>query len=120
MNNPILVKYKLAVAMLPILFVLLLAFSSSSNVSFANSEKLKKENTLYVTHCEECHGADGKSNTVKGRKKSASDLTKSKISDAKGFKIIKFGQGEMPAYKDKLTDEEITALMEYTKTFRQQ
>lgn len=120
MNRKILVRYKFAVALLPITFVLLVVFSSSQNVSFANSEKSKKENTLYTTHCEECHGADGKSNTVKGRKKSASDLTKSKISDAKGIKIIKLGQGEMPAYKDKLTDEEITALMEYTKTFRQQ
>ena len=72
----------------------------------------------YTAQCAVCHGDDGRSQTAKGRKTRAADLTKSTVSDAKGIRMISNGSDEMPAFKKLLTVEQIKDVMEYTHRFR--
>ncbi len=79
----------------------------------------------YETHCASCHGKDGKGETKAGRKAQAKDLTdkayQAKFDDAAAFKAIKEGMKDdkgkekMKAYGDKLTDDEIKALVAYVR-----
>ncbi len=71
--------------------------------------------SLYILHCESCHGMDGK----KGNS-GAKDLSVSKLTDAEIKKMILNGndKGMMP-YKDIITnDQEVNSLVEFVKTLR--
>lgn len=80
----------------------------------------------FEKHCTDCHGEDGKAQTRLGRKSGAKDLTDkarmAKLTDEEIFKTIKFGrknkQGEekMDAFKDGLSDQEITELVAFVRT----
>jgi len=78
-------------------------------------------------HCQKCHGADGKGQTKMGRQSGAKDYTDSKVqaelTDEKAIKIIKEGLVEkgkkkMDPYGDKLTDDEIKALLTHIRGFK--
>ncbi len=81
----------------------------------------------YEKHCVDCHGEDGKAQTRLGRKSGAKDLTNkpqmAKLSDEEVFKTIKFGRknkrGEekMDAFGDGLSDQEISELVAFVRTF---
>ena len=84
-----------------------------------------KEN--WEKHCQKCHGADGKGNTKMGRQSGVKDYTDPKVQeelkDENAVKVIKEGivekdKKKMDPYKDKLTDEEIKALMAYIRAFK--
>ena len=84
-----------------------------------------KEN--WEKHCQKCHGADGKGNTKMGKQSGAKDYTDAKVQeelkDDKAIKIIKEGITEkgkkkMDPYGDKLSDDEITALVTYIRGFK--
>src|SRR5437762_6029953 len=78
-------------------------------------------------NCQKCHGADGKGNTKMGRQSGVKDYTDPKVQeelkDDNAVKIIKEGIVEkgkkrMEPYKDKLTDEEIKALINFIRAFK--
>jgi mono/diheme cytochrome c family protein len=79
---------------------------------------------LYDRHCASCHGKDGKAGTAMGRKLGVKDLTQSKTADAEIQTSIKDGykdkQGKlkMPGFKEKLSADEITALLNHVKALR--
>jgi cytochrome c6 len=73
---------------------------------------------VYRQHCASCHGGDGKAATAKGKRKGATDLTKSAISDARGIKLITNGRDQMPGFKSSLTETEISDVMAYIRGFR--
>ena len=84
-----------------------------------------KEN--WEKNCQKCHGADGKGNTKMGRQSGVKDYTDPKVQeelkDDNAVKIIKEGivekdKKKMDPYKDKLTDEEIKALIAYIRAFK--
>lgn len=71
--------------------------------------------TLYILHCEACHGVDGAKGTS-----NAADLSKSKLSDAKILDVILNGneKGMMP-YREILGSKEAAkSLVDYVKTLR--
>ena len=77
--------------------------------------------------CLNCHGPDGKGNTKLGRKAGVKDYTDPKVqssfTDEKAFKTIKEGVREgdkerMKPFGDKLTDEEVKALVTYVRLFK--
>lgn len=75
--------------------------------------------TAYGTHCANCHGADGRANTAKGRELDADDLTTAKVqgmSTAKLTRIIKNGKGDMPAFKN-LTAAQLSSIIRKVKSF---
>ena len=84
-----------------------------------------KEN--WEKNCQKCHGADGKGNTKMGRQSGVKDYNDPKVQeelkDENAIKIIKEGivekdKKKMDPYKDKLTDEEIKALIAYIRAFK--
>src|SRR6266545_7644716 len=84
-----------------------------------------KEN--WEKHCQKCHGPDGKGQTKMGRQSGVKDYTDPKVQaelkDENAVKIIKEGivekdKKKMDPYKDKLTDEEIKALIGYIRAFK--
>jgi cytochrome c6 len=69
---------------------------------------------LFASKCASCHGKDGHPTAV-GQKMGAKDLTAMKDSEKEIAEHISNGKGKMPAYKDKLTPEQITSLAKYIK-----
>lgn len=77
--------------------------------------------------CASCHGKDGTGSTVMGKKYGAKDYTDAKVqadlTDDKAAQTIKEGFTEdgktkMKPFKDKLTDDEIKALVAYIRAFK--
>lgn len=100
-------------------FLLFLFSCSTGSVSESNSHEEKQESvepkSLYVLHCESCHGMDG----AKGLS-DAADLSKSVLEDSKIKHVILNGneKGMMP-YKDLITNPtDVDNLVQYVKTLR--
>ena len=72
---------------------------------------------LFASKCASCHGKDGKPSAV-GQKMGAKDLTTVKESEKEIEGIITNGKGKMPAYKDKLTDDQIKTLVSEIKALK--
>lgn len=73
---------------------------------------------LWAQNCASCHGKDGSGNTVMGKKLGVKDFTKEQSSDAEATNIIKNGKGNMSAYKDKLSDADVTALVAFIRSLK--
>lgn len=84
---------------------------------------------LWDKNCASCHGADGKAQTKTGRMLKVEDLTnpevRAKFDRARMIQATKDGipkeEGStklmMPAYAEKLTDEQIGLLIDYVESF---
>jgi mono/diheme cytochrome c family protein len=77
--------------------------------------------------CAACHGKDGKGQTMMGRKLTIKDLTDAKVqasfTDDQAAKAIKEGvtdngQTKMKAFADKLSDDDIKALVAHVRSFK--
>jgi cytochrome c553 len=78
--------------------------------------------------CQKCHGADGKGQTKSGKKLQLRDYTDAKVQaelkDDEMAKAIadgvtdKAGKEKMKAYKDELSEPEITELVAYIRKFK--
>jgi cytochrome c553 len=84
-----------------------------------------KEN--WEKNCVKCHGADGKGQTKMGQKAGVKDYTDAKVQEEmkedKAFKSVKEGQKDgdkekMKPFADKLSDDEIKALVAHMRTFK--
>src|SRR6185312_4024873 len=76
---------------------------------------------IYKAKCQMCHAADGSANTPAGKAKKARALTAPEVlkeSDADLLAIIQNGKNQMPAYKGKLSDEEMKDVLEYVHTLQ--
>ena len=94
-----------AVLALAIMFV----FGTSSRADGAGDFKAK---------CAMCHGADGSGTTATGKALKVRDLGSSDVqsqSDAQLTDIVTNGKNKMPAYKGKLTDDQIKGLVAYIR-----
>ena len=94
---------------------------------FAGASRAADVKENWEKNCLKCHGADGKGQTKMGRQSGVKDYTDPKVQeelkDENAVKIIKEGIVEkdkkrMDPYKDKLTDEEIKALIAYIRAFK--
>jgi cytochrome c6 len=75
---------------------------------------------IYKAKCTACHGADGKGQTTMGKKMNLRDLGSPEVqkqTDKELYDWTAIGKGKMPAYKDKLSDEEIKALVAHMRAF---
>src|SRR5712692_5406759 len=76
---------------------------------------------LYKAKCAVCHGADGSGQTPVGkslRLKALGSKEVRKQTDQALIKIVEAGKGKMPAYKGKLSGDEIRQIVSYVRTFR--
>jgi mono/diheme cytochrome c family protein len=81
---------------------------------------------LFEKKCATCHGVDGKGQTKMGKKFHAPDFTGEKwqkettdkeIQKAIVEGVVEDGKRKMPAWKDKLTPEQIADLGKYARAF---
>ena len=81
----------------------------------------------WTQHCASCHAKDGSGNTTMGKKNGAKDYRDAKVqaefTDAKAMDIIKNGvtgggKSKMKGFKDKLSDDEIKALVGYVRSLK--
>lgn len=80
----------------------------------------------WTKHCAKCHAADGSGSTKMGKKLQLKDYTKqavqAKLTDAELLKatvdgvVDEAGKERMPAYKEKLSDQEAKDLVAYIRT----
>ena len=84
-------------------------------------------NAIWDTNCAACHGQDGKGKTMMGRRLDIKDLTDAKVQaafdDPLATKTIKEGvtvngTEKMKAFGDKLSDDEIKALVARVRSFK--
>ena len=76
---------------------------------------------IYKAKCAMCHGPDGKGQTPVGKSMHARDLGSDevqKMTNAELNKIISDGKGKMPAYKSKLDQASIDAVIEFIRTLK--
>jgi mono/diheme cytochrome c family protein len=95
----------------------------SSTSAFANNARTAKQ--LYSKYCVACHGADGRSQTSKGKYSHARDLTdgqwQDEVSDERLFNSIMNGRnvrGNMPGFSDKLKAKDAESLVTLVRGFR--
>jgi cytochrome c6 len=74
---------------------------------------------LWAQHCASCHGKDGSGNTAMGKKLAVKDYSKDQgFSDAEAANVITNGKGKMKAYKGKLSDADVKALVAYVRSLK--
>lgn len=72
----------------------------------------------FKTKCAMCHGADGAGTTATGKALKVRDLRSADVqgqTDAQLNDIVTNGKNKMPAYKGKLTDDQIKGLVAYLR-----
>jgi cytochrome c6 len=73
---------------------------------------------VYKSKCSMCHAADGSGDSPAGKAMKVPDLRSEvvqKQTDAQLTEIVTNGKKKMPAYKDKLTADEIKGLVRYMR-----
>jgi cytochrome c6 len=83
-------------------------------VSLAGSALAADGAAIYAAKCAACHGKDGKGTPV-GQKMGAHDLNTLKESESEVVAKITNGDGKMPAFKQKLSADEIQAVAKFVK-----
>ncbi|MBX3745976.1 MAG: c-type cytochrome [Verrucomicrobiae bacterium] len=103
-----------------------LAVAMPAMGDFTDAE-LKAVTANYTKHCASCHHREGTGKTTMGRKVGAKDFTDPKViaefTDEKALKNLKEGVKDRRGteikkpFTDKLSEEEMLALIKYTRTF---
>ena len=73
---------------------------------------------LYKAKCAACHGADGSGQTPMGKSMKLRDLRSPEVqkqSDKELYAVTADGKGKMPAYKTKLSEADINALVAHMR-----
>jgi mono/diheme cytochrome c family protein len=77
---------------------------------------------VYADRCARCHGSDGQGRTRLGETVEAPDLSdpdlQRKRSNARMVASVTTGRGGMPAFKKKLSRQDIAASLAYVRTLR--
>jgi cytochrome c6 len=86
-----------------------------SLTGWVSDKTITKENgkELYEINCSRCHGMDGTK-----RSWGAKNLQLSKADSLKAMKTIRNGKFIMPAFKKRLTDEQISLVYSYIVRLR--
>ncbi|MGA2510820.1 MAG: cytochrome c [Candidatus Acidiferrales bacterium] len=75
--------------------------------------------SLFNSKCGDCHGADGSGKTAVGKSLNLRDLRSAEVqkqTDEELTGITANGTGGMPAYKDRLTGDQIKQLVSYMRS----
>jgi len=70
---------------------------------------------IYTKKCAGCHGPDGAGKTTMGEKMGVPTLVGTKLSAAELAAVIGDGRKKMPAYKEKISAEEVKAVADFVK-----
>jgi mono/diheme cytochrome c family protein len=99
--------------------------SAAAQRNAATKNSTVDAHTVYSRRCASCHGEDGDAKTEKGELYGATDFTskkwwdKERPTDARLRRAIKAGKsGGMPAFGERLSAAEISALATYVRGFK--
>ncbi len=110
------------VAALFALAVVAASGASATSDSRRGNAQAERGRSVYTANCARCHGGDGMSHTSMGQMTEAPDLTdaawQSRRSTARMISSVTNGRGEMPAFKRKLSRQDIAAAIAYVRTLR--
>lgn len=113
-----------------LLCAIVLSFSSLAAVAASGEPDSKKPKpsaaergrAVYANNCARCHGGDGTSQTTMGRMTEAPNLTDAAWQRGKSASrmvaAVSNGSGQMPAFKKKLSRQEIAAAVAYIRTLK--
>lgn len=100
-------------------------FALVMTLCLASSAHAEQAAEVWKAKCKSCHGEDGKAKTKMGEKESIVDMTQpawqKAETDADIREVIAEGSPrnkKMKPYKDKLTSEQINALVGYIRTLK--
>jgi len=100
--------------------ILVIGFSTLVALSPAFAQEDSPGKKVYDSKCLMCHGDDAKGDTKAGKMMKTPDLTteswKQGTSVPQLVKTLREGLGKMPKYEGKLSEEELKAVAEYTRT----
>jgi mono/diheme cytochrome c family protein len=80
-----------------------------------------KGGEIYKTKCAVCHGADGKGDSAMGKKLNLKDLARpdaQNLHDSELKTLLENGKGTMPAFKTKLTNQQIEDVIQFLRTLK--
>ena len=110
------------------LCAIILSCSSLAAVAASGGPESKKAKqsadgrAVYANNCARCHGADGASQTPMGQMTEAPNLTDAAWQRGKSasrmVSSVTNGRGQMPAFKKKLSRQEIAAAVAYVRTLK--
>ena len=99
--------------LLPVVLALLVGNSFTAP---ANSKEAKR---LFKQKCSKCHGQDGAGSNY-GEIIGVTNLTnpewQQRVDDKRLMNSIKHGRGQMPAFGEKLNEDQITSLVSHVRT----
>lgn len=97
-------------------------------LSFSLATAARAEDTtaeVWTAKCKSCHGPDGRAQTQMGKKEAIVDMSQPAWQQAQTNEDIREAIADgsprnkkMKAYKDKLTPQQIDALVAYIRTFK--
>src|ERR1700739_4004055 len=90
---------------------------SSASLVFGQAPNNSAAST-YKTNCVSCHGQDGRGSAV-GKSLHAADFHSAQVqqqSDAQLANVVAEGRGNMPAFRTRLSKNQIDALVRYIRT----
>ncbi len=73
---------------------------------------------VYKAKCASCHGPDGTGQTGMGKALKLKDLGSADVQKSDIAAVVKDGKGKMPAYKGKISDDEINAVVTFVKSLK--
>lgn len=92
---------------------------SSGKVS---SQRATSAQAIYKQSCAKCHGSNGRGETVAGEIAGAPNFAdaswQERVTDNRMTVSVTHGRGSMPAFKGKLSQKEISALVAYVRGFK--
>lgn len=92
-----------------------------AGIALAQAGAAPKGADIFKAKCAMCHGADGKGQTPMGKTFKIKDLGSSEVQSAKDAElktIIEDGKRPMPAYKGKLTGEQVGEVVAYIRSLK--
>jgi cytochrome c6 len=98
-----------------------LVFAMAIGLMFAMPAKADDAAAIFKAKCAGCHGADGKGDTSMGKVFKLRDLGSADVqkqSDADLTGIITNGKEKMPAFKGKLTDDQIKQVVALIRSLK--
>ena len=110
-----------------LLCAIVLSFSSLAAIAASGEPDSKKSSadrgrTVYANNCARCHGGDGTSQTTMGQMTEAPNLTDASWqrgkSSSRMIPAVANGRGQMPAFKKKLSRQDIAAAVAYVRTLK--
>jgi cbb3-type cytochrome c oxidase subunit III len=97
---------------------IVIALAAAPSFGQSDNKNAGKGQEIFQEQCVGCHGPDGHAQTDMGRKVGAADLTSGAVqrqNDSQLEKVIKNGKKKMPSFDDKLSEDEIHALIVYIR-----